>query len=68
MVHVIPINDKVVHRADCECCNAYLDPDGIWIHHSADKREQYERQGNVGEGWVLMWEDETTRTLTPLDA
>ena len=69
MVHVVPLNDKIEHRPDCKCCNAFLDVDGFWIHHRADKREQYERQGNPQKGkpWQLMWEDEATETWAPLE-
>jgi hypothetical protein len=67
MIHVIPLNDKIIHTADCECCKAFLDPDGIWIHHAADKREQYERQGKNGKPWQLCAEDDATGLLVPID-
>ena len=63
-IHVIPIGDKIEHRADCECCTAYLDDYGIRIHHSIDKREQYERNGHDGYGkWAVMKKDEKTGKL-----
>lgn len=67
MIHVIPLHDKITHVANCECCHAYLDPGGIWIHHAADKREQYERQGAIGKGWQLCGEDYATGKLVPID-
>lgn len=57
MIHVVPVGDKVEHDASCKCCDAFLDPDGFWIHHAADKREQYERHGEEGGGWILKWEE-----------
>jgi hypothetical protein len=42
--HVIPQDDLCLHDAtpDCLCCP--FDDDGVWIHNSADGREQYERK------------------------
>ncbi len=59
-IHVVPIDDTILHTADCECCQPILDPDGFWIHNSADKREQYERQGHRDDSkeWGLMCENE----------
>lgn len=68
MIHVIPVDDKVEHTSDCSCCNAHLDADGFWIHHSADKREQFERNGKIGKPWQLMWEDAATGQLVPLES
>jgi len=65
-IHIIPIGDKIEHRADYDCCGAYLDPDGMWIHHSADKREQFERQGSNGKQWGTFWADENEK-LGPLE-
>jgi len=65
-IHVIPIDDQIKHRADCECCTAYPDGYGLWIHHSADKREQYERGGNLGKGWLVAKKDEETGELKPV--
>jgi len=44
--HVIPENDLEVHRPyeDCHCNPTYKD--GVWIHHSYDGREVYERHVN----------------------
>ena len=41
--NVMPINDLAEHQegGDCWCCPD-LD-DGIWVHHSADQRELFER-------------------------
>lgn len=66
-IHVIPIDDQIEHRADCECCTAYPDGYGLWIHHSADKREQYERNGDLGKGWIVAKKDEQTGQLIPID-
>ena len=66
MIHILPLNDLIEHTADCECCNPFLDDGGVWIHHSADKREQYERQGKTGGGWTICYEDEVTGLLIPL--
>lgn len=65
-IHVVPIEDQIEHRADCECCTAYTDSHGMWIHHSADKREQYERNGHLGKGWAVMKKDPATERLVPV--
>jgi len=70
VIHVIPLGDKIPHTADCRCCNPYMDPGGIWIHHSVDNREQYERQGkttNRDKPWQLCREDEATGELIPIE-
>lgn len=67
MIHIIPIDDKIKHTPDCKCCGAYLDVDGMWIHHSADKREQYERQGKTSKPWQTMWHDEANNEWGPLE-
>lgn len=44
-VHVVPLNDLREHTASTDCwCNPTEDdewPD-VWVHHSMDKREEYE--------------------------
>ena len=67
MIHIVPINDTITHAPDCKCCDAYFDMDGMWIHHSADKREQFERQGKVGKPWQTMWEDQATGEWEPIE-
>jgi hypothetical protein len=57
-IHVVPIDDTFPHRADMTCCDAYIDADGLVIHHAHDKRECYERGGYIGGGgWGLQLED-----------
>ncbi len=55
MIHIVPTDDTIEHRPDGTCCNPHVDEDGLVIHHSADKREQYERSGVVGKPWEI-WE------------
>jgi hypothetical protein len=57
VIHVVPHDDLIEHRPDGGRCGAFLNPEGVVVHHSADKREQLERQGVKGKGWVLK-EDE----------
>lgn len=44
--HIVPLNDLKRHRLsrDCWCCPTQDDeyPE-VWVHHSADGRESYER-------------------------
>lgn len=46
MIHVLPINDLRAHTCSTECwCHPDVDDDegeGIAIHHSMDRREEYE--------------------------
>jgi hypothetical protein len=40
--HVVPVNDLREHIANTDCwCKPYED-DGVWVHHSMDRREEYE--------------------------
>lgn len=39
--HVIPINDLRPHDIDDCWCNPWED-DGVMVHNSADRREEYE--------------------------
>jgi nicotinamide mononucleotide adenylyltransferase len=44
-LHIVPINDLREHIASTDCwCKPTEDVkfDDIWIHHSMDKREEYE--------------------------
>jgi len=40
--HVIPVADRVVHNeaTDCWCHPTY--DEGVWVHHSTDRREAEE--------------------------
>jgi hypothetical protein len=54
-VHVVPLEDLVEHVASGACCGAFLcEEEGILIHHSADKREQFERQGVADKPWGVF--------------
>lgn len=67
MIHVIPYDDLIEHTSDCECCVPFLDPDRFWIHHAKDKREQFERNGDIRKPWQVCYEDEITGALIPLE-
>jgi hypothetical protein len=42
-MQVVPLQDLRDHIFDPTCwCNPTLD-DGVWVHHSMDLREEYER-------------------------
>lgn len=43
-VHVYPIGDDKVHvmSRECWCQPEYDEEQEVWIHHSADGREEYE--------------------------
>jgi len=42
MWHVVPLNDYRDHETSHKCwCKPYED-DGLWIHNSMDRREEYE--------------------------
>lgn len=42
-IHVMPINDLREHEfKDCWCNPTYDEENHIYIHHSMDKREEYE--------------------------
>ena len=48
---VMPRNDLRIHEADGSCwCSPIEDPEhaGIWVHHSADRREFHEPRGAFG--------------------
>lgn len=64
LIHVVPVNDTIPHRIDLKCCDAYVDVDGLAIHHAYDKRECYERVGRIGKGWQLCREE--GKELVPL--
>ena len=44
--HIVPNNDFIEHQTDalCDCCPTEDDEQcELWIHHSMDKRELYEK-------------------------
>lgn len=44
-LHIVPINDLREHIASKDCwCGPTEDAqvDDVWVHHSMDKREEYE--------------------------
>ena len=44
-IHVMPINDLREHENSTSCwCHPIEDEEcfGVWVHHSMDKREEYE--------------------------
>jgi hypothetical protein len=42
-LHVVPLDDLRPHvESDICWCNP-TDDDGLWVHHSLDRREEYER-------------------------
>ena len=54
MLHVIPLNDYIMHYAHEDCpCSPFDDGEGSMVHHALDGRERLEREGIVTEG--LGW-------------
>lgn len=42
--HVMPQHDRLEHSSNEHCwCNPTYD-DGVWVHHSADRREEDEQR------------------------
>lgn len=41
--HVVPVDDLRPHDANASCWCRPTKDDGVWIHHSIDRREEYER-------------------------
>lgn len=43
-VHIVPLNDLREHAAskDCWCKPTEDAVDDVWVHHSMDRREEYE--------------------------
>ena len=57
MLHVIPLNDHIMHYAHKDCpCDPFDDGEGSMVHHSIDGREKLERQGikTTDLGWVII--------------
>ena len=46
--HVMPIGDLHEHIADPKCFCKPTDDDGVWVHHSLDKREEFEPDYQYG--------------------
>jgi hypothetical protein len=44
-VHVVPCNDLRDHTTVTECWCRPTETDGVWVHHSMDRREEYEPGG-----------------------
>ncbi len=43
-LHVIPLNDTREHEESVDCwCKPRDDGDGVVVHNSADRREEYEQ-------------------------
>lgn len=41
-IHVVPVDDLREHDTTASCwCRPTYD-DGVWVHHSMDRREEYE--------------------------
>lgn len=60
-IHVIPLNDDIMHHASPKClCQPLNDPESttVYVHHAFDNREAQERQGNPvkGKGWTNIGE------------
>lgn len=43
-LHVIPADDTKLHDGSTDCWCSPHDDEGVWVHNSADGREQYERK------------------------
>lgn len=57
-VHVVPLNDLIDHIQSGDCCGAFFCPEEqIMVHHSADKRERFERQGVTDQPWGVFLHD-----------
>lgn len=41
--HVTPIGDLREHQESSGCFCHPTDDKGVWVHHSLDRREEYER-------------------------
>lgn len=41
--HVMPINDLREHVESNDCWCSPTEDDGVMVHHSMDRREEYER-------------------------
>jgi hypothetical protein len=41
--HVLPLEDLRPHTHSATCWCGPSDDDGVWVHHSLDRREEVER-------------------------
>ena len=41
--HVVPLDDLRTHAASRDCWCSPTDDEGVFVHHSLDKRETYEQ-------------------------
>jgi hypothetical protein len=59
-LNIIPVGGaEPFHLCSEHCwCNPFLPENGDVIHHAADGREKYERQGiaTLGQAWCLVLE------------
>lgn len=46
-VHIVPVNDLRDHEAKSACWCRPTEVDGIWVHHSMDRREHTKEKGKV---------------------
>lgn len=71
--HTIPIGgQEPMHMASHRCwCNPFVSTENTVIHHAADGREKYERQGiaTIGQGWCYILEDmpHTSAIFSPVN-
>ena len=57
--HVVPLDDEREHDLSLACWCQPLEDGWTIIHHAADCREKYERQGmSTGKQWAVILEDE----------
>ena len=40
--HVVPVNDLRDHAVSEDCWCGPTNDEGVWVHHSLDRREEYE--------------------------
>ena len=64
-LHVIPLNDGMIHCAQESChCSPTPDGAGVVIHHAQDCREALERNGHVTpHGWATVGEQNVKHDL-----
>jgi hypothetical protein len=43
LIHVLPVDDLREHTCSSTCWCAPVEDDGVMIHSSMDRREEYER-------------------------
>lgn len=45
--HVVPLNDLREHEAEPDCWCGPTEDEGVWIHHSMDRREHTIEKGRL---------------------